>query len=504
MLRSTFAGFTTAQHALAANQRAIDVAGQNLSNQYTVGYTRQRLDLVSITPVGNSSTSSAQDSKVGQGVMMTGISQVRDPFLDVQYRNQITKVGTADAMDEILAQVGAIFDETDSTAIRAALNDVVSQMNNVASTANTGESSDDLIRSSFEVLLNLVYQNGTQIETVRGDIESEIEDSFIPGANQILDKITQLNKSIKNSQVLGNPALELQDERNLLLDDLATYFPIEVKYSDIGFGVDSLEVSLKGSDGSKHVLISDGEKGNMLFGKTVNGNATLTFESIDGATSTNITDILGEGVLKANYDMLNKAEVFDGTDVKGVGYYEGMFNSFVHTMATTMNKLNGDGKPLFSTLDGSDQFTATNIKVSDEWKTGKVSITKTLDPDLSTGNENILRMINALTKDEIEFEHTREDGSKVKIFQGTIQELYDGIQNTQAIERSSSSSILSNRLSVLNQIADSRDAVSAVNQDEEVMDLMQHQQSYNAASRLMTTLDELLDKLINGTGVVGR
>ena len=110
MIRSTFAGFNMASLALSASQRALDVTGQNLSNIHTQGYTRQRLDQVSLNPVGNSISSSAYDAKVGQGVMMTGVSQIRDPFLDIQYRNQLPKVGTASAEDAILSQIGQIFD----------------------------------------------------------------------------------------------------------------------------------------------------------------------------------------------------------------------------------------------------------------------------------------------------------------------------------------------------------------------------------------------------------
>ena len=54
MIRSTFAGFNTAQLAMMASQRGLDVTGQNLSNINTTGYTRQRLDLLSLNPVGNS------------------------------------------------------------------------------------------------------------------------------------------------------------------------------------------------------------------------------------------------------------------------------------------------------------------------------------------------------------------------------------------------------------------------------------------------------------------
>ena len=68
----------------------------------------------------------------------------------------------------------------------------------------------------------------------------------------------------------------------------------------------------------------------------------------------------------------------------------------------------------------------------------------------------------------------------------------------------SAQTTLTNQISVLNQTSNSRDAVSGVQLDEEGMNLMHYNQSYTAAARLMTTLDEALDTLINRTGVVGR
>ncbi len=155
MIRSTFAGFNMASLALSASQRALDVTGQNLSNIHTQGYTRQRLDQVSLNPVGNSISSSAYDAKVGQGVMMTGVSQIRDPFLDIQYRNQLPKVGTASAEDAILSQIGQIFDETDKEAIAYQFQQIITQLQNLADPQNTGtNSADSVVRSACEILLN--------------------------------------------------------------------------------------------------------------------------------------------------------------------------------------------------------------------------------------------------------------------------------------------------------------------------------------------------------------
>ena len=73
-----------------------------------------------------------------------------------------------------------------------------------------------------------------------------------------------------------------------------------------------------------------------------------------------------------------------------------------------------------------------------------------------------------------------------------------------AIDLKSANTTLNNQISVLNQTANTRDGISGVQLDEEGMDLMHYNQSYTAAARLMTTLDEALDTLINKTGVVGR
>lgn len=525
MIRSTFAGFNTAQLAMMASQRGLDVTGQNLSNINTIGYTRQRLDLLSLNPVGNSIGSSAFDAKVGQGVMMRGVSQIRDPFLDIQYRGEVPKVGTVEAKDDILASIGNIFDESDSEAIRTRLSAIVSQLTNLATPENAGSgSADALVRSACEVLLDSLHQNGSAIANVRTELINKMNQSVMPQLETYLEEIKNLNISIRNSQILGNPALELQDQRNQMLDELAEYMPIEVTYhtKDMGGGikVDTLEVKLKLNDANntKITLIDDDKRGDFKFDGTTGKGKLKVIAAYDRTdpnaqkTETDITDKLSNGILKGNLDMLNKSEAFDhpASDTKGIGYYEQLFNTFVNEFATKMNKLNSkDGSgtdcPLFETTDGTTTFTATNIKLSDKWVNGETKITLSTKTDAgSTDYENVLKMINALSSDSISFSIPDGNNGKKQIFKGTFFECYNNIQNTQALERQSTTSLLKNHQTVADQVADSRESVSGVNMDEEVMDLMRFSQSYNAASRLMTTMDELLERLITNTGVVGR
>lgn len=88
----------------------------------------------------------------------------------------------------------------------------------------------------MQILLNLFHNTATDLEAIRKDANEGFVITDIPEVNQILENISNLNTSIKNSQILGNPALELQDQRNDLLDQLSSYLPISVKYSDKPIG----------------------------------------------------------------------------------------------------------------------------------------------------------------------------------------------------------------------------------------------------------------------------
>lgn len=272
MVRSTFAGFNMASLALGASQRALDVTGQNLSNINTQGYTRQRLDQISLDPVGPSFTNSSFSSKVGQGVMMTGVSQIRDPFLDIQFRTQLPKVGTADAMDSVLAQIGQIFDETDKDAVSAQFKSVISQLQNMSKGDNTGTvPADTVVRSACEVLLNTIRQNGIEIQGVYDELKTKLNDNVIPEINKTIQDIVDKNIAIKQAQILGSPALELMDSRNEMIDSLATYFPIEATYEkqDLGGGiiVDVLNIDVRLSDGTKVRLVEDNKGGEVNLSK---------------------------------------------------------------------------------------------------------------------------------------------------------------------------------------------------------------------------------------------
>lgn len=693
MMRSTFSGFTIAQLAMAASQRALDVTGQNIANINTAGYTRQQVDLVSLNLRNGDSIATSPSSKIGYGVEITGISQIRDPFLDVQYRNQIAKVGTADARQSTLDQLADIFDETDKSALNQALTDLSSSLEQLSSDSSNSEF-DSIVRSRCQVLLNYIHQKADDLKTVREDAVYTLENSEIPTVNGLLSDIAELNDSIWKSQILGNPALELKDQRNSKLDELASYLPISVTYKDVkiatGATYEYPVVKFRASNGISYNLTA-GEHGQNYAALSTKQNTNAKGET-DGSVSiflapandfasatesddlkTDITYDIKDGTLKGIVDMLNKSGELDSptSDYRGIGYYEKSFDSFVQTFAKTFNELNqntlpvktvrgipaegtvsatpvddsherltysfdfskvkgnfinnetitingftfkfGDGtngtiaigdtleksmenlstalnddnlgtgtnRPynvtlegdsrgmasgewsydslakklvwtdnhpdvngyadtlkdkvkaadgselsisyagdpsnikdfsLFKTSDGSSVFTAKNIKISDDWMNNSIYILASHDEGAgSTENENILKMIVALTETRdfnYEYSYTDDNGDlqkgSINFYKGSFSQCYSNLENTQGIDSAANSAILNNHVTVLKQTANNRDAVSGVSLDEEGINLMQYQRSYTAAARLMTTLDEALNVLINNTGVVGR
>lgn len=367
MTRSTFSGFTIAQLAMSASQRALDVTGQNIANINTKGYTRQQVDLVSLNLRGANPTSSNPGSKIGYGVEVSGVSQIRDPFLDVQYRNQIAKVGSADARQAVLDQLADIFDETDKDALKKALSDLSSSLDQLSSNANNSEF-DSIVRSRSQVLLNYIHQKSADLKTTREETIYGLENSDLKTVNSLLSDVGELNDTIWKSQLLGNPSLELMDQRNDKLDELASYLPITVSYKEVTIGTSEKYsypvVKFNGSDGMSYNLTA-GEHGENFaslsmeqhLGLDGNPDGTVRLSIIPAtdypkgadvsALKTDITDTLRDGTLKGTLDMLNKSGELDdpATDFRGLGYYEKVFDSFVQTFAKTFNDLNGNMQP---------------------------------------------------------------------------------------------------------------------------------------------------------------
>ena len=110
-MNGTFGAFGVARLGIYAAQSGLDVTGNNITNINTAGYTRQRLDLVSLSSSASDKYASIYNVRIGQGVLTAGVVQLRDPGLDLQYRNASANVGSAGQKLTGLNDIASILDE---------------------------------------------------------------------------------------------------------------------------------------------------------------------------------------------------------------------------------------------------------------------------------------------------------------------------------------------------------------------------------------------------------
>lgn len=252
----TFDSFTTARLGIYAAQHGLRVTGNNISNINTAGYTRQRVDQVSFKTGGNDRYASFLERHIGSGALVSGINQIRDPYLDIRYRNTSSSTAYYDTKLTGLQEIASILDEvgkggsaadgTDGDGLLyAQLQDLMDQLR--AYGASPTSDNNTLVRTAAETLTMMFRNYAGQLEQVRLDTEKDLTEN-VKGANEVLRNIRDLNKSIRDAELHGDKALELRDERNRQIDALSKYMHIKVEYTmeDVGAGiqVEKLTISL--------------------------------------------------------------------------------------------------------------------------------------------------------------------------------------------------------------------------------------------------------------------
>lgn len=613
MVRATFAGFSTALSALQSNQKRLDIVGHNLSNMNTVGYTRQELQTSSINYTSPVSTfMNGSEVLVGFGVHMDKVAQIRDPYLDAQYRSQMDKSGFTDSIQTSLDSLAKIFDESSINGIHQAFVDIQTALNDMQDVAKVNDPIyESELRSKMKTLANMLNQASKDIDEAEAQEFNRLvgttstQNGAQEQVNDLLRQIGDLNHQIKRNQILGQQSLELMDERNNLLDTLASFLPIEVTYykdqahdgiKNDGSGDPDLsetyyldkngkpiakkewpddvrvEMVYKDANGDEQRITlvegSEGGKGEnygrieftsnfkdpanpngpidpnsvalKVIGSERNlvaGNASdVTFDRPD-PTATDPGDRIYDGSIQASLHMLwqdgsVKDLEKDHTSVNGYEFYRNQLDTLAQSFAYVMNQININGAKQDGTQNTQYLFvnkednmytpgstpdtkiTAANIGINTNWSDGSVHISMAhKDP-----NQTVLDMIEAMNAtypntnkniagigaDTTDPANPIGGVGAIDLKNNSFADYMNYTSTFLANDSYHNSLSLKTNVTVLNGIQNSRDSVSGVSLDEEASNMMQFMSAYNAASRVMTALDQALDVLINSTGMVGR
>jgi flagellar hook-associated protein 1 len=440
---SSFYGLQTSLRGLLAQQRSLDVTGHNVANASTPGYSRQEAVLAAsdalVVPSG--AVQSGAGAHIGSGVDVQAYKRVRDGFLDLQYRAQATRLGEEAGVAEGLGRAELALAEPSDDGINTQLSDFWDAWADLANAPDDAAARQSLLEqaSSLAEAFRVV---DAQLELVGRQAGEELATIMAPGGKveQIATEIAQLNDTIKRFVTAGDPPNDLMDRRDQLLDELSSLAQVSVE--DLGTG--SLRVTF-GGPGDPPLIDEE----------------TVAFPPALSAPS---------GRLGA----LRELSAVPGGLIDS---YRTELNSVARALADAVNAVHatGGGSDFFSYTPGGE---AASLSVAVTSPTLRTSVT----PEKGA-NDLALRM--------------------TALRGGTTDQAYGAFVARVGSEVSRANRQEANAQALTDAVDDRRQSVAGVSLDEEMTNLIRFQRAYQASSRAMSTMDEMLDVLINRTGRVG-
>ncbi len=518
-MRSSFQGLEVSKRSIQVAQKALDVTGHNLGNAKTEGYTRQRVDTNSLYLNANSywQSKTSKLSLAAQGVSAFGVAQVRNEYIDKRFRDMSCYLAETSKKSEILREVQTTIDCIENTGLDEAMQTLTSALSKYATNSPDNSELASIVR-------NQAYNITTMLNNYSKDLDRLLENNIhelsasVDNTNDLISRIVSYNKAITGeyrATELGDieggdtvsqyGPLELIDARNLLVDELSYLGNIHVENNTDG----TIKVFMgdtKIIDGSKfeQIIMKDYENFNSAVLKFTNGD------------SVNIKS----GELKAYTDLVNGngpyANSYQSSEY-GIPYYKQALDAFAQGFSGLLNQINGvtetdSSRAMFGSInDVYDEqgnvlergaINASTIRISDEWMKdatmiGCIQNAETgaweYSPNLDGGHSNKLYLA---INNSIRF-------GRADDFEGSLQEYVQFLTNRIGQGISFLDEQYDTTLNTVNNLLDARDAVSGVSDTEEGINMMTYQKWFNASSRVMTTMDECLDRIINNMGRVG-
>lgn len=523
-MRSTFSGFNSAVSGLFAAQRALDVIGHNIANQATPGYSRQKTLQTAADP-----TSIENGNWLGTGVKMGSIIQIRDEILDLKYRNQVNQRGYWDEISKTLSQIETAFEEPNGNGFTVLLNNFFDSINTVI---NFPE--DPTSRATFmtnaKAFTDSLNNTILELEKMITDLDDDINAAVVQ-VNTLSKQIADLNKVILESEVQGGNANDLRDKRNLLIDELSELIDIRVEKSFLedsksGKKIEKINLitregplvehskynELKMEGNNLHPLYISSQKQNipktddLKFVRVTN----IKFEdAISDLDMNKIGGKLGGMVLTRD----SYGDPSDGHPVKGVPYYARMINEFARAFSNKLNEVhkkgfdsNGNpGEDIFVISGDSTQINARNISVNTDLVRNPDLLAVGTNKDQS--NTDNFKELYQVRNFNLQLSITQNKYGReltLNIATGNPEDIIKSqITSVLGVDAKEAKVIHESQKTKTMEVDLMRMSVSGVSENEELVNMVKYQHAYNAAARMITTVDEMLDVIINRMGRVG-
>jgi flagellar hook-associated protein 1 FlgK len=411
------------------------------------------------------------------------------------------------------------------------------------STNPEDEGARSVVRQRGQAVVDTFHYLYNSLSQIKQDLGSQIGVT-ITQINSLAQQISKINQQISEIEPHGYLPNDLYDERDRLVDQLSELINVQVEKVPSGGN------SLKIAEGSYNIYLVDSNgnpivdgSGNKIYlvqGSTTNALSLPSGQDIDGdgvkETPINDVDSVQVGgtsvpIISATNQVVFPAGKLCGL-IESFGYKDASNNSkgiypdmisnldkMAYTFGTVFNtihkmgySLNGtNGFPFFddnslSTVAGA----AKNITLSTDVD-NLSNIAASIDGKSGNGSNainlaNVGKMLLSSTSVSLVGTSTTLDLTTLglPLTSGTIQSNYQGWIGKLGVDGQQAERMKNNSEVLQQSVEERRQSVSSVSLDEEMTNMIKYQHAYNAAARQITVIDEMLDKIINGMGVVGR
>lgn len=463
-MAGSFGTISTALSALQYTRVALDAASGNVANVGTEGYARRRVEAQTIGAPNVPAMWSRYDT-VGDGVRVGGLTRMVDPFLDARARQEHGAQSYLDVQGAALARVESGINEPGDNGLAAAISDFRSGWQDLAN--NPGSSA-----ARAQVLARagtLVQTVGAQNRNVQAEAESQRSNvlSMVAEANTVSSDLAATNRAISVAQLNGSDASTLLDKRDTLAMRLAELTGARAVQGSQG----NLDVTLNGQP-----LVTGAVAGTLVVASGVapDGSADglpVTFAVTDSSGTTAVPGSIS-GELGASAQLLTTTlpDYLAGLDSVVV-----MLADEVNAQhAAGFDAAGGPGAALFS-YSAADPSGSLAVALSDP-----------ADVAASGLPGGVL------------------DGSNAVALGATYsaEDAYQRLVNGFGTQVASVQRLAANQQVLTEQVDGSREQLSGVNLDEEMVNMLAAQRAYEAAAKVLSTVDSMLDTLINRTGLL--
>lgn len=465
-MSGSFSSINTALSALRYNQVGMDVAASNISNVGTEGYTRRRVEASAVGAPTQPALWSRSDG-YGGGVEVSSIRRMSDALLTARSRSEHTLQSYLSTRATILARFEAGIGEPSDQGLSSVLIDFRKSWYDLANAPDSDAARGQVLNRAVELTATLSGQ-------VR-NIDSEASDQRLTALdrvteiNTLLTDLAATNRSISTARAGGSDPSLLHDQRDMMALRLAQLTGAQTTIAVDG----SAQVELNGTS-----LVAGSHAGSVQItgGITPGGDATggpVTLQATAAITGLTAPLALGQqGELAAIVETLNVTLPGYRSDLGAMA--AGLADAVNAAHAAGYDVDGNPGEPLF-TYDPADPAGTLSVLITDS----RLLAASSLPGGAVDGeNANKLGMLGGAEKD------------------------YQRIVNSFGSQVSSLKRLEASQSVLTRQVDGAREQLAGVSLDEEMTHLVAFQRGYEAAARVITVIDSILDTLINRTGLL--